>query len=65
MEGEGIATTKTGDLEAIPSASKLVLTQEAPVSEVPTPIPTMVHYASAQELKVVGNLFVRQNFWTD
>lgn len=61
VEGKRTATAKAGDLEAMPPASKLVVTQEALVSEIRTPIPNVVHHASAQGLEPVEDESVGQN----
>lgn len=57
-EGEGSASTKTGDLEKMPSGFQPVRTQNPIVRMLPTPIPNKVHHSFAQGLDVQSDVLV-------
>lgn len=65
MEGEGAALTETDSLEAMPSASQPLLTQESLVAVLPTSIPKASRHVLAQVLDVLDDVHLSKNFRKD
>lgn len=57
VKQEGTASTKTDDLEAMPSGPQPVLTQKSLAKELPTAITNVAHIALTQGLEVLSDLF--------
>lgn len=56
VEEERTARRNKDELEAVPSGSQLLLTQEPFVVELPTPVASVVHDAQKHKLEVLQNV---------
>lgn len=62
VEGEGIASTETDDLEVMPFVLEPVLMQEPLVKRLPPPIPNRVYRGLSKGLKVSSNELVGESY---
>lgn len=60
-EGKGIAATKTEDMEAKPSRSQPVLTQESLLRKLPTSIASLDHHALDEDFEAQDDELVGEN----